>query len=241
MILNENSVNWTDYQWRILEDDLEKKTEENTQKKVWLISQIDEIRRSLPNGFREYQIRNPKSTDDDIVTTAEKIVNNRMQIELLEKEYCKSQKENILSEKVLVSNETTKTTEKMEPYVIISIEPFVKVLEFDKTILVKSNKVNPSIVNNNIIGYNYSKEDNEDTRWMVFNNTEQNLQKLLLISKECEQGNFWVPDIMKLRPIWVDYFDLDKKKDVSHRVEVGITGFITNMTQRDIHRDNSMG
>ena len=241
VILNENSVNWTDYQWRILEDDLEKKKENKRQneiqKKLWLISQIEEIRKSYPNGFREFKKRNPTSTDEDVVPTVENIVNNRVQIELLEKEYCNSQKENRLTAKVFAADEIT---EQMESYVIISIEPFVKVLEFDKTILVKSNKVIPTIVNNNIIGYNYSKEDDEDTRWIVFNGTEQNLQKLLLVAKECEQGNFWIPDRMKLRPTWVDYFDLDKKKDISHKVEVEITGFVANMTQKDIHSNNSI-
>lgn len=231
VILNENSVNWTDYQWRILENDLEKKSKENIQKKELLIYQIDEIRKSFPNGLREYLIRNPKSADEDSVSTAEKIVNNRVQIELFEKEFSNSQEKNVLSEKVPVSSETTKKT---DPYVIISIVPFFKVLEFDKTILVKSNKVVPSIVNNNIIGYNYSKEDNENTRWMIFNSTGQNLQILQQAAKECEQGNFWIPDKMKFRSTWVDYFDMDKKKDVGHRVEVEITGLATNMTQREV-------
>ena len=43
-----------------------------------------------------------------------------------------------------------------------------------------------------------------------------------------------MPDKMKFRPTWVDYFDMDKKKDVGHRVEVEITGLATNMTQREV-------
>ena len=120
VILNENSVNWTDYQWRILED----KRQNEIQKKLWLISQIEEIRKSYPNGFREFKKRNPTSTDEDVVPTVENIVNNRVQIELLEKEYCNSQKENRLTAKVFAADEIT---EQMESYVIISIEPFVSV------------------------------------------------------------------------------------------------------------------
>ena len=69
---------------------------------------------------------------------------------------------------------------------------------------------------------------------MIFNSTGQNLQILQQAAKECEQGNFWIPDKMKFRPTWVDYFDMDKKKDVGHRVEVEITGLATNMTQREV-------
>lgn len=103
VILNKNSVNWSEKQWRILEEDLGRKKEEKwqneIQKKVWLINQIEEIKKQYPNGLKEYKKRNIASSDDDIVSNVEKMVKDRGLIMLLEKEYNNAQKTNANTEK----------------------------------------------------------------------------------------------------------------------------------------------
>jgi hypothetical protein len=95
----------------------------------------------------------------------------------------------------------------MALYIIISIAPFGKVQNADKTILVKANKVKEVYVNNRPLGYDFSKMESKETDWFIFENTELNMNKILFWAKNCERGCFWAVDAFPFFQNKIDYYD----------------------------------
>lgn len=97
-------------------------------------------------------------------------------------------------------------------YIIISIESFGKVQNCNKTILVKANKVKPLFLNNNHLGYTFTKEDSDDTDWFIFEDTEMNRKKVHCWAKDCEKGRNWSPSSFPFFESQIEYLDTKEKK-----------------------------
>lgn len=78
IVLSDNSEQWTDYEWQILEDDLkdrerEKRLEESRNmidkgiRDPFVNAMVKNIMNDYPNGYAKYKLKNPKSTSEDIV------------------------------------------------------------------------------------------------------------------------------------------------------------------------------
>ena len=100
----------------------------------------------------------------------------------------------------------------MALYIIISVEEFGKVLNYERTILVKANKVREVFVNNNQIGYDFTKMESQETEWFIFEDTELNKKKVSFWAKECERNRYWAADSFFFFRSHIDYFDNLEKK-----------------------------
>ena len=106
----------------------------------------------------------------------------------------------------------------MALYIIISIEEFGTVLNCERTILVKANKVREVFVNDNQIGYDFTKMESQETEWFIFKDTELNRKKVLFWAKECERNRYWAADSFYFFRSHIDYFDNLEKKIKTKKV-----------------------
>lgn len=100
----------------------------------------------------------------------------------------------------------------MALYIIISVEEFGKVQNCEKTFLVKANQVKEIVVNNNPIGYDFTKMESSETEWFIFEKTELNLKKILFWVKQCEDNRFWAADAFGFLQASIEYFDTNDNK-----------------------------
>lgn len=113
----------------------------------------------------------------------------------------------------------------MALYIIISIEEFGKVLNYERTILVKANKVREVFVNNNQIGYDFTKMETQETEWFIFEDTELNKKKVLFWAKECERNRYWAAHSFFFCRSYIDYFDKLEKKMKTKQVFLDASKF----------------
>lgn len=108
----------------------------------------------------------------------------------------------------------------MALYIIISIEEFGKVQNYERTILVKANKVREVFVNNYQIGYDFTKMESKETEWFIFEDTELNKNKVLFWAKECERNRFWAANSFFFFTSYIEYFDNKDKKIKTKKVHL---------------------
>lgn len=93
----------------------------------------------------------------------------------------------------------------MALYYIISVEPYGKILNADKTILVKANRVEEKYENDLFLGYSFSEFESDLTDWFIFRDSEWNMKNIMYVTKQCGKGKFWDADTSNQQEI--NYLD----------------------------------
>lgn len=216
-ILSDDCEKWTNSEWRILENHLNEieknKSRANLENTFYLMDTINEITKKYPYGLHEYMKHHPQSKAQEIADNIQIIID-------FDKEIRSKSHINTNDEQSNIQSNNNSFETQFIPYVIISIEPFIKIKGMNRSLLVKVNEVIKQKTNDEITGMSYSSEESENTRWLVFEYTDLNLAQLKVIARKCEEGRFWDLSKLSLKPTWVEYYDNTKKKDISHKIEI---------------------